>query len=71
MAVVARAAYSFLVRATVWAGLATIASMMVAAVAYFLVMLVIGGIVGADIEMIPKIGPPLARVLGRIGLVKS
>jgi stage V sporulation protein B len=71
MAAVARITQSSLARMTGRPGLATIASIAVAAVTYFVVMLAVGGIVGADIEMIPKVGPPLARILARLGLVKS
>ncbi|MDD4337444.1 MAG: polysaccharide biosynthesis C-terminal domain-containing protein, partial [Firmicutes bacterium] len=71
MAAVARIAYSSLAKMTGRAGLATILSIAAAAVTYFVVMLAIGGIAEADIEMIPKIGTPLARILARLGLVKA
>jgi len=70
MGVVARGTHYFLgFQAS--ASLATLFAILAAALAYGLVLLLIGGIRSRDLEMIPKAGEKIAKVLGKAGLLKK
>lgn len=71
MALSVKASYLFFVKETASSHLATLGAVGVGAMAYGLVLLIIGGLTTADFELIPRVGAPLGQFLRRIGLLRE
>jgi len=71
MVVIIKLVYLMLVRSMGLGRLPTFVSIAIGAVSYLLVMLIIGGIDKGDFEMIPRIGPLMARFLSRLGILRQ
>jgi stage V sporulation protein B len=71
MVMTVRFGYSFMFNMFGRERLMTLVAIGVGVAVYGIVMLLTGGIVASDIEMVPRLGPPFARGLKRLGLVRS
>jgi hypothetical protein len=67
MGVIARLLYEQLVTALGNANLATVFAMGGGMVSYGVVILLIGGIRGSDLNLLPVVGPRLRRAMERVG----
>lgn len=71
MAVAVKLSFWGLVAVTRSEGLATLGAIGVGAGVYGLVLLAIGGLSARDFDMIPRVGPKLAGILKRLGLLRA
>ncbi|MBP2660930.1 MAG: polysaccharide biosynthesis protein [Firmicutes bacterium] len=51
--------------------MATLASVCIGGIVYSIVLLLLGGVEQQDIEKLPKIGSKIARLLGKIGILRK
>ena len=70
MAISVRASFNLILGALGREWLATISAIGIGAAIYGLVLMIIGGIYVSDLEMIPRLGPRLAVILQKWGLVR-
>ena len=70
MVLVVKGVYGLVLEASGHSSLATVAAILFGAVGYLLALAVGGGLRKEDVEMVPKVGPTIARYMRKIGLLR-